>query len=223
MSLHPVFQAMVEDMPTALEDEDRIDALVGRTWAEVLASAHDEVMPDGIDPETMRRLIVERGKVLFNNENVAECVSHILHLTAPLADGCDEVDEAIVKVADWLVTLAKDDLLEQIREAKASMAEVSLDEGPGDNATDVEIAAWNELFDSFCEICEHSEISFELGGHDVVLTIEAGATVMLVETRPGTGDMEILCVFVHSDRDDDRDGRDPEPDPIPDRPMLLDA
>ena len=65
-----------------------------------------------------------------------------------------------------------------------------------------------------------------MGGRDVLVTLEEDATLVIVETEPGTSDFTVLAVFDHSgnwggDGDDDED--DPEPDPTPGKPVLIDA
>lgn len=219
------FASLLALQHAEIDDEERIDAHLGRTWDEVHAAINCETMPDGMNREALRVLIHERGTLLLDDVHAAGCASHIVAPVAPLAKDCSEVDEAIVLVAAWLVKLAQDDLFDRICDAKESMNDADLRSGPPENATDDEIAAWNELLDYFIDTCRDAQITFSVGKHEVYVSLEETCTLLIVETKPGTGDHQILIVFDHSDR---RDGRDddedePEPDPTPERPILLDA
>lgn len=211
------FASLLALQHAEIDDEDRIDAHLGRTWDEVHAAVNCETMPDGMSRDALRVLIHERGTLLLDDAHAAGC--------APLAKDCSEVDEAIVLVAAWLTKLAQDDLFDRICDAKESMNDADLRSGPPEDGSDDEIAAWNELLDYFIDTCRDAQITFSVGKHEVYVSLEETCTLLIVETKPKTGDHQILAVFDHSDRRGGRDdGEDePEPDPTPERPILLDA
>lgn len=207
-------------------DDTRLELHIGRTWEEVYAAINRETMPDGLTRESLREIVHARGTTILEDEHLAGCTSHIVALVAPLAANVVEVDLAIDIVAKWLTALSENDLFARICDAKESMNEARLDKGPPENATDDEIAAWNELFDHFVETCENAQITFQVGGRDVLVTLEEDATLLIVETEPRTSDFTVLAVFDHSgsrDDDDDDDEEGPEPDPTPGKPELIDA
>lgn len=207
-------------------DDTRLELHIGRTWDEVYAAINRETMPDGLSRESLRQIIHARGTGILDDEHLAGCASHVVALVAPLAANVVEIDFAIDIVAKWLSMLAENGLFERICDAKEEMTEARLDQGPPENATDDEIKAWNEKFDYFVETCENAQITFQVGGRDVLVTLEEDATLVIVETEPKTSDFTVLAVFDHSGNwggDDDDDDGEPEPDPTPGKPELLDA
>lgn len=214
--------------PTALaiaRDDRMLDLYIGRDWYETHRDIGLQILSDGLSREAMRVLVKDRAQVLLGLESLAECTSEIVAPVTPLARSLADVDFAIVTVSDWLVKLAEDESFQRIVDLKRHAGEVGLDEGPAD-ASDEAIEAWSELFDAYCEDAAEGQICFEMGGRDVIITIEAQCTVLMVETEAGTDDLEILVVFQHSlDDDDDRGGGDDDPGPKPDpvNPRLIDA
>lgn len=214
--------------PTALavaRDDRMLDLYIGRDWYETHRDIGLQILSDGLSREAMRVLVKDRAQVLLGLESLAECTSEIVAPVTPLARSLADVDFAIVTVSDWLVKLAENESFQRIVDLKRHAREVGLDEGPAD-ASDEAIEAWSELFDAYCEDAAEGQICFEMGDRDVIITIEAQCTVLMVETEAGTDDLEILVVFQHSlDDDDDRGGGDDDPGPRPDpvNPRLIDA
>jgi len=209
-----------------VRDDRLLDLYIGRDWYETHRDIGLETLSDGLSRESMRILVKDRAFVLLGLESLAECTSEIVTAVTPLARTIADVDFAICTVSDWLVKLAEDDSFERIVNLKRHAAEVGLDDGPAD-ASDEAIEAWSSIFDAYCEDAAEGQICFEMGGRDVILTVEAQCTVLMVETEAGTDDLEILVVFQHSLGGDDGDGDDgdddPEPRPDPVTPRLIDA
>ena len=206
-------------------DDDLLSVHIGRAWEDVEKAINSETMPDGLSRESLRLLIRDRGVVLIGDERLAECASHLVALIAPLAADCAEIDAAIHVAADWLRRLGEDGLFEEIVAAKVAMQEDGLENGPPEDADEATVAVWNELFDGYVADCEHAQITMEVGGRDVLVTLEQDCTLVVVETVPDSDDFRLLAVFDHSGDwgggDDDED--EPEPDPDPVRPETLDA
>ncbi len=218
---------LLDPAALAVVREDRmLELYIGRDWYETHRDIGLAVLSDGLSRETMRTLVKDRAQVLLGLESLAECTSEIVAPITPLARSLADVDFAIITVSDWLVKLAEDDTFQRIVALKRHAGEVGLDDGPAD-ASDDAIEAWSELFDTYCEDAAEGQICFEIGGRDVIITIEAQCTVLMVETDPGTDDLEILVVFQHSLGDDDDRGDDgdddPEPKPDPVNPRMIDA
>ena len=213
-----------------LGDCERLRLYIGRDWFETHRDIRKATLCDGLPREDMRVLIRDRAFVLLGLESLAECTSEIVSAIAPMAKTLGDVDFAITTVSEWLVRLHEDGTFDHIVQLKQQADEVGLDEGPADSSPEA-IEAWNEIFEAYCEDAEAGQICFEMGGRDIILSIEAQATVLMVETEPDTSDLEILVCFQHSlGGDDDGDGRDdgdddpePGPDGDPALPQLLDA
>lgn len=211
----------------AAHDDDRLELYLGRDWSETLRDINADILCDGLPRDQLVALVRDRAFVLLGIETLAHCVAEVVSAVAPLAHDLADIDLAIGAVGDWMTRLSEDGVFDRMVELKANAAEVGLDDGPADSSPEA-VEAWNELFDAFCQDAEAGQISFEIGGRDVLITVEADATLLIVETEPGSDDLEILVVFQHSMGDGswDDDGDD-EPEPRPDldpaRPNLVHA
>ena len=224
--MHTALAGLLAMQHAPIPENDEIGLYMGSDFAETLAEINSSTMRGDLSRERLVELVRDRAFVEIGIETLAHCVAEVVAPLVPLARTHDEVDVAINQVGEWLANLAEDGVFDRIVELKRQADEIGLDDGPADTSPEA-VEAWNELFDAFCEECDAGQIQFEIGGRDVLITVEADCTILIVEREPGSGDLEVLVLFQHSmgggdDGDDDGDP-EPEPEPDPARPVLIDA
>lgn len=224
--MHTALAGLLAMQHAPVPEDDEIALYMGSDFAETLAEINCETMRGGLSRARLIEMVAARAFVELDLESLAHCVAEVVAPLVPLARNHDEVDVAINVVGEWLSKLAEDDVFDRIVELKRQANEVGLDDGPADTSPEA-VEAWNELFDAFCEECDAGQVQFEIGGRDVLITVEADCTILIVEREPGSADLEVLVLFQHSmgggDDGDDDGEPEPEPEPDPARPVLIDA
>jgi hypothetical protein len=207
-------------IPCDLDPDVRLSVYLGHHIDEIADwPMRREAMMDGLSRSVCDELVLARAMAACGEADMAATISETISTMVPLASSVAEVDAAIAALHAWYASLVEDGRFARVVEVKQFARDVDLLDQDV-TAMDAETkAAWHASVAILQHHVDIGEVTVNLGGHDVIVTVETRGIDVFVQESPGSDDYLALYMLSYPGSGDGGGGWDggphgdePEPD-----------